>query len=73
MTLSRWAWVRLNRLRTGVRLFRSTAHKWDMATSPTCECDAEEQTADLIINECPIFRPPNGVHGLRVLNDETKK
>ena len=72
-TLPRRAWVRFNRLRTGDRLFHSTAHKWDIATSLTCECGAEEQTADHVINDCPIFSPPNGVHGLRVLDDETKK
>ena len=46
MHFPRPAWVRLNRLRTGVDLFRSTMHKWGMAPSPACECGADEQTAD---------------------------
>jgi len=33
-----------------------------------CECGAEEQTIDL---QCLIHRPPNGLHGLMVLDDET--
>ena len=72
-SLPRQAWVRLNRLRTGVGLFRSTAHRWGVVASPSCECGAEEQTADHIINNCNIFRPPRGEEGLRVLDDETKQ
>ena len=45
MTLPRWAWVRLNHLRTSVRQFRSCLCKWGMASSAPCECDAEEQPA----------------------------
>ena len=58
------AWVRLNRLQTGVGLFRSTMHKWGMAPSPACECGADEQTADYLIISCPIYRHPNGAGGL---------
>jgi len=42
ITLSRRAWVRLNRLRTGVGRFRSCLYKWSMASSAACECGAEE-------------------------------
>jgi len=31
-------------------------------------CGAEEQTVD---NVGPVHRPPHGLHGLTVLNDET--
>ena len=72
-SLPRQAWVRLNRLRTGVGLFKSTLHKWGVANSPFCECGAEEQTADHIIKDCTINRPPNGEEGLRDLDDETVK
>ena len=71
MTLPRRAWVRLNRLRTGVGRFRSCLDKWSMASSAACECGAEEQTVDHVILQCPIHRPPHGLHGLTVLNDET--
>jgi len=36
-----------------------------------CECGAEEQTVDHVVLECPIHRPPYGLHGLTVLDDET--
>jgi len=43
ITLPRRAWVRLNCLHTGVGHFRSYLYKWDMASSASCECGAEEQ------------------------------
>jgi len=70
MTLPRRAQVRLNRLRTGVGRFRSWLYKWRMASSAACECGAE-QTVDHVVLQCPIHRPPHGLHGLTVLDDET--
>jgi len=69
--LPRLAWVRLNRLRTGVGLFRSTLHKWGVATSASCECGLGEQTADHVILDCPIYHVPNGVRGLLDLDKDT--
>jgi len=71
MTLPRRTLVRLNRLRTGVARFRSCLYKWGMASSAACECGTEEQTVDHVILQCPIHRPPHGLHGLTVLDDET--
>ena len=45
MSLPRIAWVKLNRLRTGVGVFHSSSHKWALAPSPNCACGACEQTA----------------------------
>jgi len=73
MTIPRKAWVRLNRLRTGVGRFLSCLYKWDMASSTACECGAEEQTVDHVVLQCPIHRPPHGLHGLTVLDDETSE
>ena len=70
MTLPRKAWVRRNRLRTGVGRFHSCLYKWGMASSAACECGAE-QTVDHVVLHCPIHRPPHGLHGLTVLDDET--
>ena len=58
MGLSRAAWVKLNRLRTGVGRFHSSMHKWGLAPSPNCECGASEQTADHVLTACPIHRAP---------------
>ncbi|KAJ8364425.1 hypothetical protein SKAU_G00132560 [Synaphobranchus kaupii] len=69
--LPRLAWVRINRLRTGVGRFRSSMHRWGLASCAACECGAEEQTADHVILDCPIYRAPNGMHGLSVLDDDT--
>jgi hypothetical protein len=69
--LPRKAWVRLNRLRTGVGRFRSSMHRWGLAANAACECGAENQTADHIISSCPIYRAPDGTHGLSVLDDES--
>jgi len=71
MTLPRRAWVRFNHLRTGVGRFHSCLYKWGMASSPVCECSAEEQTVDHVDLQCPIHRPPHGLHGQMVLDDET--
>jgi len=71
MTLPRIAWVPLNRLRTRVGRFRSCLSKWGMASSAACECGAEEQTVDHVVLQCLIHRPPHGLHGMTVLDEET--
>ena len=48
MSLTRTAWVNLNRPRTGVGRFGSSMHKWGLAPSEKCECGASKQTADHI-------------------------
>ena len=42
-----------------------------MAASAACECGAEEQTVDDVVLYCTIHRPPYGLHGLTVLDNET--
>ena len=72
MSLTRTAWVRLNRLRTGVGRFGLSMHKWSLAPSAKCECGASEQAADYIILTCVTHRAPRGIMGLTVLDDETR-
>ena len=72
MGLPRAAWVKINRLRTGVGRFHSSMHKWGLAPSSNCECGASEQTADHVLIACPIYRAPHGARGLTVLDDETR-
>ena len=73
MTLPRTAWIRLYHLCTGVGHFRSCLHIWGMAPPAACECNADEQIVDHVVLHCPIHRPPHGLHGLTVLDDETIK
>ena len=42
-----------------------------MASLTACECGAEEQTVDHVVLQCPIRRPPHGLHSLADLDDET--
>ena len=67
MGLPRAAWVKLNRLQTGVGRFHSSMHKWGLAPSPNCECGASEQTEDHVPTACPIHRAPHGARGPTVL------
>ena len=55
MGLPRPAWVKLNSMRTGVRRFHSSMHKWGLAPSPNCECGASEQIADHVLTACFIL------------------
>ena len=59
MGLPRAAWVKLNRLRTGVGRFHLSTHKWGLAPSPNCECGASEQTTDHALTAFPIHRAPH--------------
>ena len=72
MSLTRTAWVKLNRLRSGVGRFISSMHKWGLASSAKCECGASKQTADHIILTCLIHRAPQRIMGLTVLDDEAR-
>ena len=62
--LSQQAWVELNRLRTGVGRFNAGIWRWDLSKSPAWDCGADQQTANHIITECPLYCPPNALHGL---------
>ena len=72
MRLTRTAWVKLNRLRTGVGRFDSSMHTWGLASSAKCECGVSEQTADHIILTCPMHRALQRIMGLIVLDDKTR-
>ena len=72
MGLPKAAWVKLNRLHSGVGCFCSSMYKLGLALLTYCECGASEQTADHIISQCPIHQAPLGMFGLMVLDDETR-
>ena len=58
ITFSRPAWVKLNRLQTGVGLFHSETHKWIMTSTAACESGAKEQTAEHVITFYTIYHHP---------------
>ena len=72
MGLPQVAWVKLNRLWTGVGRFHSSMHKWGLTPSSNCECGTSEQIADHVLTACPIHQAPHGAQGLTVLDDETR-
>ena len=49
----------LNRLRTGVGRYKASMQRWGLADSAACDCGDPEQTAEHIINTCPLHRPPS--------------
>ena len=61
ISFPRPAWVRLHRLRTGVRLFRleSTNGVW-LLRRPV----SMTQTGEHVITSCPIYHNPNGARAL---------
>ena len=73
MSVPRTFCVRLNRLRTGVRRFHSSMHKWGLSPSPNCKCGScQLQTADHVISSCLIHHVAKRTQGLQVLDDATR-
>ena len=50
MALPRTAWVRLNRLRTGVGRFSSCLYKWGMACSAACELAQKNKPSTMLFS-----------------------
>ena len=69
--LPRRQWTLLNRLRTGVGCFKSAMKKWGLVDSAACQCGEPEQSAEHIINTCPLYRPPSEA-GLFQVGPETR-
>ena len=71
--LLRQAWVKLNRLRTGVGRFNADMWRWGLSKSSACDCGADQQTANHIITECPLHRPPNDLHSVIDVDAATRE
>ena len=69
MTFPRQAWIKLNRLKTGVCLFRAVMHKWGLPSALTCDYGAKEQSANISITLCPTHHFPYGIFGIVNLDD----
>ena len=57
-------WVKLGGLRAEVRRFGADVWRWGLSETPAYDCRADQRTANHIITECPLYRPPNDLHGL---------
>ena len=69
--LPRSAWSKLNRLRSGVGRFNANLYRWGLAESPACDCGSEEQSADHVITDCPLYGSPSGIPGLTEMDEAT--
>ena len=49
---------------SGVGRFNADMWRLGLSKSPASNCGADQQTANNIITECPLYRPPNDFHGL---------
>ena len=61
-------YIEHNMLRTGVGRFNTDMLRWGLSKSPPCDCGADQQTEKYIITECTLYRLPNGLHGLIVVD-----
>ena len=52
--LSRSAWVRLNRLRTGIGRFGPLMYRWKLTTPAVWDCGAGQQTPEDLLYQYPI-------------------
>ena len=68
--LSRLAWIRLNRLRTGIGRFGSLMHSWGLTPIAVCDCGAERQTPEHLLYQIPIYSLARK-DGLLILDDNT--
>ena len=68
--LDRKAWVNLNRIRSGCAKTKAFLHKIGVESSPSCVCGSN-QTLQHILTSCPVLKPPNGVDGLKELDEDT--
>ena len=70
--LPRRAWVQLNRTRTEHGCCNYLLWKWGKRTSPGCDCGAELQTAQHIVEECPTRSFPGGLEA-SVMSDQKQR
>jgi len=67
--LPRHSWTLLNRFRTGQDPCRAKMHKWDLASSPLCDC-GEQQTMEHIVDLCPLTKLDGGLLSLHEAEED---
>ena len=70
--LPRRQWTTYNRIRTGVGRFGEAMKRWGLKSTSECECGAQNQSVQHIMDDCTMHRPPNGERGLTDLDEDTR-
>jgi len=65
LELPRSLWVALNRSRTGSDRCGTCFYRRGMLDTPKCICGPQKHSANHIIFDCNILRPPNRLEDLR--------
>ena len=64
MNLPRKEWTLLNRFRTDVGRSNYWKFKWGHVTDQSCDCGAELQTMNHVLNDCPLRAFSGELEGL---------
>jgi hypothetical protein len=68
--LPRKIWCKLNRFRTGHGKCNNMLFHWNIRENPSCECGAEKETVQHIVEECPLTKFQQGFSKLHVLTED---
>jgi hypothetical protein len=71
--LPRALWCRLNRMITGHGRCGALLYRWGWISSPSCDCGAEHQSMDHIVNDCLRAFTGDGYKDLFYVTDEARK
>jgi hypothetical protein len=68
--LPRKIWCKLNRFRTGHGKCNNMLFHWNIRENPSCECGAEKETIQHIVEECPLTKFQQGFSKLHLLTED---
>jgi hypothetical protein len=68
--LPRKIWCKLNRFRTGHGKCNNMLFHWNIRENPSCECGAEKETIQHIVEECPLNKFQQGFSKLHLLTED---
>jgi len=71
VTLPRTAWVRLNHLHIAVGCVRSCLYKWVWPSLRYVSVAQKNKSLTMLSSIVQVHRPPHGLHGLTIPDDET--
>jgi hypothetical protein len=68
--LRRKIWCKLNRFRTGHGKCNNMPFHWNIRENPSCECGAEKETIQYIVEKCPLTKFRQGFSKLHLLTED---